>query len=501
MKAVICAIAKYEYNYIREWVEYHINLGFDKIVIYDNNDLNGERYDELLSDFIKNEQVELRDVRDERAMQRVVYNAFYQEDDFDWVAFIDIDEFISPNRTKYKNIKKFLEKNSNSDAIFLYWQTYGDSGKTYPIKTNPRKNNQSISILKQYNIPSNNDSLIDNALRRQNAWGKSIIKKGLPIKYLHEHFVTDPSNINYVDCFGNSINPYMFYPDETFVEHTYKECYIKHIYTKSLYEYIDCKVRRPAANAMGIMHFPSKYFKVNEINEEKRKFLESIGYKMEFVFKPDAYVIIEVKNLEEYNKLKPYIYNIIRLCCCRFNLCVTEEKEAADIIYDDLSNYFNECAIYFHNKGNVLTDFCSVFFNDRKNVINHSNCIVHLNIPYNTNVDNYIRDYIDPIFNKNNIKNSFTKVFNSNNAIYVAKNSITDIDLTDEVFVKYKTLLKEIGIETNLSYVAVTGNFIAKTDDVLKWKDTYYKLEKELQDPNLLLYFISGMFDAFVYTE
>ena len=139
MKAVICAIAKYEYNYIREWVEYHINLGFDKIVIYDNNDLNGERYDELLSDFIKNEQVELRDVRDERAMQRVVYNAFYQEDDFDWVAFIDIDEFISPNRTKYKNIKKFLEKNSNSDAIFLYWQTYGDSGKTYPIKTNPRK--------------------------------------------------------------------------------------------------------------------------------------------------------------------------------------------------------------------------------------------------------------------------------------------------------------------------------------------------------------------------
>ena len=38
MKAVICAIAKFEYNYIYEWVEYHLNLGFDKIVIYDNND-------------------------------------------------------------------------------------------------------------------------------------------------------------------------------------------------------------------------------------------------------------------------------------------------------------------------------------------------------------------------------------------------------------------------------------------------------------------------------
>jgi len=500
MKAVICAIAKFEYNYIYEWVEYHLNLGFDKIVIYDNNDIDGERYDDLLSEFIKKGQVELRDVRGKRAMQRVVYNEFYHEGDFDWVAIIDIDEFISPNRAKYKSIKELIAKNSEADAIFLYWQTYGDAGKTYVNNINA-KTNKPISILNQYSIPADKNALIDNAIKRQNAWGKSIIKGGLPIKYLHEHFVTDPNNLKYVDCFGNRANPYLFYPDENFVESTYKECYIKHIYTKSLFEYIDCKVRRPAANSMSEMHFPSKYFKVNEITEEKRKYLESIGYKMDFVFRPDAYVIIEVKNLKEYLKLRPYIYNIINLCSCRFNLCVTEEKSAVDVIYNELADMFNECCIYFNDKGNVLTEFCSVFYNDRKNVVEHSNCIVHMNIPYNVDIDDYIQTYIDPLFNKNIIKHNFTRVFNTTKCLFIAENSISDIDPMDETFIKYKKLLSEIGIETNLSRFAETGNFIIKTEDVLKWKNTYYKLENELQIPELLLYFISGMVDRFIYNK
>ena len=495
MKAVICAIAKFEYNYIYEWAEYHLNLGFDKIVIYDNNDPDGERYDDLLSEFIKKGQVELRDVRGKRAMQRVVYNEFYHEGDFDWVAIIDIDEFISPNKEKYKNIKEFIEKNSDSDAIFLYWQTYGDAGKTYPT------DEKQVSILEQYNIPSDKNSLIDNAIKRQNAWGKSIIKSKLPIKYLHEHFVTDPHNLKYVDCFGNYVSPYLFYPEEKFVESTYSECYIKHLYTKSLYEYIECKVKRPAANAIGKMHFPSKYFKVNEINEEKRKYLESIGYKMEFVFRPDAYVIIEVKNLNEYNKLKPYIYNIINLCSCRFNLCVTEETSSTDTIYNELADMFNECAVYSYDKKNVLTAFNTIFSDDRKNVVEHSNCVIHMNIPYNVDIDDYIQEYIDPLFNKTNIEHNFTRLFNSNKSLYVAKKSIYNVDENNEHFIKYTDLLNEIGIKTKLSVIAETGNFIAKTNDILEWKNVYYKLEDELQDPELLLYFISGMFDSFIYTN
>ena len=34
---VIAAIAKYENEYLGEWIDYHLKLGFDKIYIYDDN--------------------------------------------------------------------------------------------------------------------------------------------------------------------------------------------------------------------------------------------------------------------------------------------------------------------------------------------------------------------------------------------------------------------------------------------------------------------------------
>jgi hypothetical protein len=49
MKAYISAIAKNEQQYIKEFVQHHLKLGFDKIIIYDNNQSNGEHYDELLA--------------------------------------------------------------------------------------------------------------------------------------------------------------------------------------------------------------------------------------------------------------------------------------------------------------------------------------------------------------------------------------------------------------------------------------------------------------------
>lgn len=39
-KSCIIAIAKNEEKYLKDWVHYHHNLGFDKIVIFDNNDVN-----------------------------------------------------------------------------------------------------------------------------------------------------------------------------------------------------------------------------------------------------------------------------------------------------------------------------------------------------------------------------------------------------------------------------------------------------------------------------
>ena len=38
---LLVGIAKYENNYIREWIEYHKGIGINKIILCDNNPING----------------------------------------------------------------------------------------------------------------------------------------------------------------------------------------------------------------------------------------------------------------------------------------------------------------------------------------------------------------------------------------------------------------------------------------------------------------------------
>jgi len=41
----LCTLAKLENKYIREFVNHYKNYGVDKIYLYDNNDINGEKFD------------------------------------------------------------------------------------------------------------------------------------------------------------------------------------------------------------------------------------------------------------------------------------------------------------------------------------------------------------------------------------------------------------------------------------------------------------------------
>lgn len=47
----ICSIGKNENLYAREFVEYYLNLGVDKLIIYDNNDINGENFESVLNTY------------------------------------------------------------------------------------------------------------------------------------------------------------------------------------------------------------------------------------------------------------------------------------------------------------------------------------------------------------------------------------------------------------------------------------------------------------------
>ena len=51
-KVLLCAIGKNENLYAKEFIEHYLFLGFDKIIIFDNNDLKGEYFNDILIDYI-----------------------------------------------------------------------------------------------------------------------------------------------------------------------------------------------------------------------------------------------------------------------------------------------------------------------------------------------------------------------------------------------------------------------------------------------------------------
>lgn len=102
----ICVIAKNENLYIKEFVEYYFKLGVDKIFVYDNNDLEGENFNVILGEYIKNKFVDIIDVRGISSIQIPIYNYCYRKNKnfYDWIDFLDIDEYLFiENKVSIKN--------------------------------------------------------------------------------------------------------------------------------------------------------------------------------------------------------------------------------------------------------------------------------------------------------------------------------------------------------------------------------------------------------------
>ncbi len=80
----------------------------DKIFIYDNNDLNGESFEDIIRDYIKNKNVEIINYRGKKTMQVNMMRDCYKKNNkkYDWFIMYDMDEFIFLKN--YNNIKFYL---------------------------------------------------------------------------------------------------------------------------------------------------------------------------------------------------------------------------------------------------------------------------------------------------------------------------------------------------------------------------------------------------------
>lgn len=128
-KAVLVAVAKNESLYLTEWVSYHLMIGFNKIIIFNNE--SDDKTLELL------QEISLVDPRvmvidwptlAEEGPQEAAYNYAIKLFKSEWVAFFDIDEFLVPWRDK--SVTSFLDKiPEDVSEIHINWRGFGSSFK------------------------------------------------------------------------------------------------------------------------------------------------------------------------------------------------------------------------------------------------------------------------------------------------------------------------------------------------------------------------------------
>ena len=85
-------MCKKENLYAKDFIEYYRSLGFDKIIIFDNNDINDEKIDYLLKNYVRNKFVEIIDIRGIDSAQIPTLNYCYKKYNelFDWLIIIQI---------------------------------------------------------------------------------------------------------------------------------------------------------------------------------------------------------------------------------------------------------------------------------------------------------------------------------------------------------------------------------------------------------------------------
>ena len=130
MKIGVCIRAKNEQKIICDWVKHYLDLGFDKIFIYDN--LSEPSIETTLLDKnLLTDKVFIKIDTFPHSGQSVVYQETLNNNkDFDWILFCDADEFLW---VKEGTIKDFLSKFTNETCtVLINWIVYGTSNlKTY----------------------------------------------------------------------------------------------------------------------------------------------------------------------------------------------------------------------------------------------------------------------------------------------------------------------------------------------------------------------------------
>ena len=266
----LCTIVKNENRYLDEWIKYHRDIGFDHIVIYDNNDIDGETIDVSKYDFV--EVIDYRgkyiDVpkkwnpnatKFSGGIQEQAYDDCYLNkcDGYQWVAFLDIDEFLEIDGNIKVNDFLSQKEFSDVDAIQINWEIYGDNGNVIY---------DSRPVLERFTTPT----------KIQRGYVKSIVRTNNPnFKTMKAHHVTiDGGKFVYPNGEPTHSSPVQ--------KMNLDGARIRHYYTKTIEEWIDRRCGTTMVCGTNYMNNPKdrikEFFWFNDITEEKMQIIkEKLG--------------------------------------------------------------------------------------------------------------------------------------------------------------------------------------------------------------------------------
>lgn len=121
----VCVIVKDESLFLKEWIYYHYMIGFEKFILF-NNDSSDNIYG-ILHELIFSNIVDIYDISGNH-IQEKAYTCCIEmyKGHIDWIAFIDVDEFIVMQQCL--DIRIFLSEYADYAGLSLHWKMFGSSG-------------------------------------------------------------------------------------------------------------------------------------------------------------------------------------------------------------------------------------------------------------------------------------------------------------------------------------------------------------------------------------
>lgn len=217
--SIVC-IAKYEADYVKEWIDYHFLIGVNRIYFYDNE--SPDYTVKILEPYIESGKLVYNLIKG-RARQLDAYNDAIRKyaERTKYIAFIDLDEFLvleDETSTLKETIDSIMNKDRRAGGIAVNWCMYGSS------RHETKPNGLVIENFLYRGTPD----------KRGNNCIKTIANPRIIKKYQHVHYPTYKAGFYNIDELGKRVDGW----SNPRSENT-KRIRINHYFTKSKEEWIE----------------------------------------------------------------------------------------------------------------------------------------------------------------------------------------------------------------------------------------------------------------------